>query len=138
MPLTLSLHAPHGSRLGKFGSAKFDSCLAIVGPPEECVERLLQLTALGLTRFVVVGPGFHAEAGSNRQTLFVLEDLHDLSIDKCGPRGSWRCKVKRQEWLQRSAWDVPLRGHAEAVRGSGSALRQITLYSFLNRGGNSK
>src|ERR1700746_2534561 len=34
MPLTLALPAPHGSRLGKFGSAKFDSCLAIVGPPE--------------------------------------------------------------------------------------------------------
>jgi exopolysaccharide biosynthesis polyprenyl glycosylphosphotransferase len=34
MPLTLSLHGGVGSRPGKFGSARFESCVAIVGPPE--------------------------------------------------------------------------------------------------------
>ena len=34
MPLTLSLHGAVGSRPGKFGSARFQSCVAIVGPPE--------------------------------------------------------------------------------------------------------
>lgn len=48
---------------------------AIVGPPDHCVERLLQLVALGLTRFVIVGPGFHPEAGGGRQSLFAREVL---------------------------------------------------------------
>ena len=34
MPLTLSFHGSDGSRLGKFRSAKVESGLAIVGPPE--------------------------------------------------------------------------------------------------------
>ena len=35
---------------------------AIVGSPSHCTERLLQLAALGLERFVIVGPGYHPEA----------------------------------------------------------------------------
>jgi 5,10-methylenetetrahydromethanopterin reductase len=46
---------------------------AIVGPPERCVERLLQLTALGIDRFVVVGPGFHPEATEDGSSLFAGE-----------------------------------------------------------------
>ena len=34
---------------------------AIVGSPEHCIERLLQLHALGINRFVVVGPGTQQE-----------------------------------------------------------------------------
>lgn len=45
---------------------------AIVGPPDHCIGRLLQLVSLGIERFVIVGPGFHPEAepGGN---LFVSE-----------------------------------------------------------------
>jgi 5,10-methylenetetrahydromethanopterin reductase len=46
---------------------------AIVGPPDHCVERLLELAALGIERFVIVGPGFHPEAGDRRRTLFASE-----------------------------------------------------------------
>ena len=46
---------------------------AIVGPPDYCVERLLQLTSLGIERFVVVGPGFHPEARGEGGTLFARE-----------------------------------------------------------------
>jgi 5,10-methylenetetrahydromethanopterin reductase len=46
---------------------------AVVGPPDHCVDRLLQLTAPGIERFVIVGPGLHPEAGTNGRTLFVSE-----------------------------------------------------------------
>jgi 5,10-methylenetetrahydromethanopterin reductase len=46
---------------------------AIVGPPEFCVQRLLELNALGITRFVVVGPGHHPEARTNTRSLFASE-----------------------------------------------------------------
>ena len=46
---------------------------AIVGPPDHCAERLLELAALGIERFVVVGPGHHPEAGSGRGSLFANE-----------------------------------------------------------------
>jgi hypothetical protein len=36
---------------------------------------------------------------SNRETLFVLECLHDLSIDSCDPGRAGARKVKRKEWL---------------------------------------
>ena len=34
---------------------------AVVGPPDECIERLLGLRALGLDRFVITGPSFGAD-----------------------------------------------------------------------------
>jgi 5,10-methylenetetrahydromethanopterin reductase len=46
---------------------------AIVGPPDHCVERLLQLASLGIERFVVVGPGHHPESGTAGRSLFVRE-----------------------------------------------------------------
>jgi 5,10-methylenetetrahydromethanopterin reductase len=51
---------------------------AIVGSPDHCTERLLQLAALGVERFVVVGPGFHPEANSNGPGLFVSEVMPAL------------------------------------------------------------
>jgi 5,10-methylenetetrahydromethanopterin reductase len=45
---------------------------AIVGSPEHCTERLLELVRLGLERFVVVGPGFYPDAGG-RGSLFARE-----------------------------------------------------------------
>jgi 5,10-methylenetetrahydromethanopterin reductase len=46
---------------------------SIVGPPDHCVERLLELAKLGIERFVIVGPGFHPEAGAKGRTLFASE-----------------------------------------------------------------
>ncbi|HEX4377916.1 MAG TPA: LLM class flavin-dependent oxidoreductase [Steroidobacteraceae bacterium] len=54
-------------------SPEFVDRFAIVGPPDECIARLLSLAALGLERFVVVGPGFHPEAEPARQSLFARE-----------------------------------------------------------------
>lgn len=54
-------------------SWNFVSRFAIVGGPEDCTRRLLELAALGLTRFVIVGPGFHPEADPARGSLFVRE-----------------------------------------------------------------
>lgn len=58
---------------GQSLSWDFVTRFAIVGPPDHCIERLLQLAALGLTRFVIVGPGFHPEAGTNGGSLFASE-----------------------------------------------------------------
>ena len=46
---------------------------AIVGPPDHCIERMLELAALGIARFVVVGPGYHPEAHKRGGSLFVSE-----------------------------------------------------------------
>jgi 5,10-methylenetetrahydromethanopterin reductase len=46
---------------------------AIVGPPDHCIERLLQLASLGIERFVVVGPGHHPESGPTGSSLFARE-----------------------------------------------------------------
>jgi 5,10-methylenetetrahydromethanopterin reductase len=44
---------------------------AIVGPPDYCIERLLNLASLGIRRFVIVGPGFHPEYHGDGRGLFV-------------------------------------------------------------------
>jgi 5,10-methylenetetrahydromethanopterin reductase len=46
---------------------------AIVGPPEHCTARLLELIACGLERFVVVGPGFYPEPPGVERGLFAGE-----------------------------------------------------------------
>jgi len=51
---------------------------AIVGPPQHCIERLLELAALGIERFVVVGPGYHPEARAHGPGLFVSEVMPAL------------------------------------------------------------
>jgi 5,10-methylenetetrahydromethanopterin reductase len=56
-------------------SWEFVQRFAIVGPPNHCIERLLQLASLGIERFVIVGPGFHPEAGPSARGLFVSEVL---------------------------------------------------------------
>jgi 5,10-methylenetetrahydromethanopterin reductase len=45
---------------------------AVVGTPEHCVERLIELSRLGIDRFVVFGPGFHDD-GSRGASLFATE-----------------------------------------------------------------
>jgi 5,10-methylenetetrahydromethanopterin reductase len=51
---------------------------AIVGSPDHCIERLLQLASLGIGRFVIVGPGFHAEARPDARGLFVSEVMPEV------------------------------------------------------------
>lgn len=69
----------HGEKISdeKLGgatlSADFVERFAIVGPPDHCVDRLLDLHALGVDRFVIVGPGYHPEAVTDGPGLFVSE-----------------------------------------------------------------
>jgi 5,10-methylenetetrahydromethanopterin reductase len=39
----------------------FASRFGILGPPEYCIERLRELAALGIDRFIVVGPSMDAD-----------------------------------------------------------------------------
>jgi 5,10-methylenetetrahydromethanopterin reductase len=74
----------------KLGDAQLDwdfvRRFAIVGPPEHCIERLTELADLGLERFVVVGPGFHPEAGTGGRTLFASEVMPALKARLHGPK----------------------------------------------------
>jgi exopolysaccharide biosynthesis polyprenyl glycosylphosphotransferase len=58
MPLTLSFLGPDGPRLGKFGPAKFESGLAIVGSPER--------TSIAARRIGGMSNGFRIEVFSDR------------------------------------------------------------------------
>jgi 5,10-methylenetetrahydromethanopterin reductase len=51
---------------------------AIVGSPDHCIERLLQLASLGIERFVIVGPGFHPEARQAPRGLFASEVMPEV------------------------------------------------------------
>jgi 5,10-methylenetetrahydromethanopterin reductase len=51
---------------------------AIVGSPDHCTRRLLELKAMGLRRFVVVGPGFYPESWGEARDLFAREVLPAL------------------------------------------------------------
>ena len=63
----------HKKISGSALSWDFVERFAVVGPPDHCIERLLQLVALGIERFVIVGPGLHPEASPTGQSLFVRE-----------------------------------------------------------------
>jgi 5,10-methylenetetrahydromethanopterin reductase len=54
-------------------SHDFVERFAVVGTPDHCIERLLELNALGIKRFVIVGPGFYPEAVRNGPSLFAKE-----------------------------------------------------------------
>jgi 5,10-methylenetetrahydromethanopterin reductase len=51
---------------------------AIVGGPDHCTERLLELRQLGIDRFVVVGPGFYPERWGEAGRLFETEVIPAL------------------------------------------------------------
>lgn len=55
---------------------------AIVGRPERCLQRLLELSAIGINRFVVVGPGFYPEPTDDGRSLFATEVMPAV---KAGP-----------------------------------------------------
>ena len=59
-------------------SPEFVKRFAIVGPPDHCTERLLELRNLGLERFVVVGAGFYPPEWGEAAGLFVKEVMPAL------------------------------------------------------------
>ncbi|MEZ5744352.1 MAG: hypothetical protein R3D89_11685, partial [Sphingomonadaceae bacterium] len=59
-------------------SPEFVRQFAIVGPPDVVTERLLELKALGLERFVVVGPGFYPADWGEAGELFHREVIPAL------------------------------------------------------------
>jgi 5,10-methylenetetrahydromethanopterin reductase len=65
--------SPQAGRL----TPEFVDRFGIVGPPEHCVERLRQLAAVGVDRFIVVGPSIDAEQDEARlaQKMFVGDVL---------------------------------------------------------------
>jgi 5,10-methylenetetrahydromethanopterin reductase len=63
----------HDKIKGAALSWDFVQRFAIIGPPDYCTERILQLTALGIEHLKIVGPGYHPEAYENDPGLFVKE-----------------------------------------------------------------
>lgn len=59
-------------------SPEFVRRFAIVGPPDHCTERLLELRDAGLERFVVVGPGFYPADWGEAAGLFAREVIPAL------------------------------------------------------------
>jgi 5,10-methylenetetrahydromethanopterin reductase len=58
--------------VGESVSFDFVRRFAVVGDPEHCVRRLLEIAQLGIDRFVVFGPGFYDD-GTSGQSLFADE-----------------------------------------------------------------
>jgi 5,10-methylenetetrahydromethanopterin reductase len=59
-------------------SPEFIERFAIVGPPEHCLKRLVELADRGLDRFVIVGPGYYPEADPGGPGLFTAEVMPAL------------------------------------------------------------
>ncbi|MDE2303030.1 MAG: LLM class flavin-dependent oxidoreductase [Sphingomonadales bacterium] len=59
-------------------SPDFVRRFAVVGPPDHCLARLAALRALGIDRFVIVGPGFYPEAWGTARDLFAREVMPAL------------------------------------------------------------
>jgi 5,10-methylenetetrahydromethanopterin reductase len=58
----LSNRADHTAPL----SPDFVDRFAVVGPPDACADRLAELAALGIDRFIITGPGFGADRDHTR------------------------------------------------------------------------
>jgi 5,10-methylenetetrahydromethanopterin reductase len=59
-------------------SEDFVRNFAVVGTPDQCTRRLLALKAMGLERFVVVGPGFYPPEWGDAANLFAREVIPAL------------------------------------------------------------
>lgn len=59
--------------IGESLTPDFVGRFTIAGPPDHCIERLLQLQRRGLDRVVIVGPGFYPESWGDTRNLFVRE-----------------------------------------------------------------
>jgi 5,10-methylenetetrahydromethanopterin reductase len=66
------MHA-HDEILRESLTVDFVERFAILGPPERCAERLLELHALGIDRFVIVGPGYYPEPVNRGSPSFASE-----------------------------------------------------------------
>lgn len=64
--------------IGEQITPEFARRFAVVGDPDHCYERLLELAGCGLERFVVVGPGFYPESWGENRRLFAREVLPAL------------------------------------------------------------
>ena len=53
-------------------TGEFIDRFAITGPPDRVVDRLHELSALGIDRFVVTGPGFGADRDAVRTSTELL------------------------------------------------------------------
>jgi 5,10-methylenetetrahydromethanopterin reductase len=73
----MNQHTRAGSPQAAQLTDEFVDRFGVVGPPEHCVERLQRLAALGVDRFIVVGPSMDAEQDDARlaQKMFVGEVL---------------------------------------------------------------
>ena len=72
----MTKHGVHDAQdriIGGGLSAEFVRNFAVVGTPDQCTRRLLALKAMGLERFVVVGPGFYPASWGEAAGLFARE-----------------------------------------------------------------
>ena len=77
----MTKHGVHDARdriVGGGLSREFVERFAIVGSPDRCIARLLELRALGIERIVAVGPGFYPESWGEAAGLFVREVIPAL------------------------------------------------------------
>ena len=61
-------------------SEEFVREFAVVGTPDQCTRRLLELRAMGLKRFVVVGPGFYPASWGEAAGLFAREVMPAVRV----------------------------------------------------------
>ncbi len=77
----MTKHGVHDAQdrvVGDGLTEEFVRNFAVVGTPEQCTRRLLALKAMGLERFVVVGPGFYPAEWGEAAGLFVREVMPAL------------------------------------------------------------
>ncbi len=77
----MTKHGVHDAKdriMGGGLTAEFVKNFAVVGTPDQCTERLLALKAMGLERFVVVGPGFYPASWGDAAGLFAREVMPAL------------------------------------------------------------
>ena len=74
-------------------TGEFIDRFAITGPPDRVVDRLHELAALGIDRFVVTGPGFGADRDAVRTSTELLTTEVLPAVDLTQPTRRWRCRV---------------------------------------------
>jgi 5,10-methylenetetrahydromethanopterin reductase len=81
----MTKHGRVGERRRLIGTSlapEFVRRFAVVGPPDHCIERLLELIGLGIDRLFVVGPGFYPSAWGDARGLFVREVMPALRAER--------------------------------------------------------
>jgi 5,10-methylenetetrahydromethanopterin reductase len=74
--------------IGESLTPEFVKRFAIVGPPDRCTERLLELVHRGLDRLHIVGPGFYPDSWGDARHLFTREVIPSLRAEVLDPSGS--------------------------------------------------